>query len=264
MKSLTHLSESGAARMVDVTAKEPTERNATAEATVTLSKEAFDAVVNGGTKKGDVFAAARIAGIMAAKRTSELIPLCHPIALTGAEVDFTIDESRHAIRILASAKTSGKTGVEMEALTAASIAALTIYDMTKSVDKGSIVQSVRLVSKSGGKSGHYMAKETSRRNPTVPAPQPPSRVRPATLMNEATGLPAKRTADAQRDTGAQREAFRTFMTSKHLRATQWAKDAGVPVAQIYAFLTGKTRSIPSDVAERLARAARSQVDDMFK
>ena len=264
MSKLTHLNESGEARMVDVTAKDATERDATAEATVMLSAEAFDAVVGGSTKKGDVFGAARIAGIMAAKKTSELIPLCHQIALTSAEIEFTTDASRHAIRVVASAKTSGITGVEMEALTAASIAALTIYDMTKSVDKGSTIEGVRLISKSGGKSGNYVAKDANPRNPTLLSARTRSRVQPATLINEITALPAKRTADAQRDTGAQREAFRTFMTSRHLRATQWAKDAGVPVAQIYAFLTGKTRSIPADLAERLARAARSKVDDMFR
>lgn len=264
MNKLTHLNEMGAARMVDVSAKDSTEREASAEAKVILSESAFDAVAHGETKKGDVFAAARIAGIMAAKKTSELIPLCHPIALTAVEIELTSDESGHSIRILATARTSGKTGVEMEALTAASIAALTIYDMTKSVDKGSTIEGVRLVSKSGGKSGRYIANEKNRRSSDSALPHMRSRVRPSTLMNETTGLSAKRTADAQRDTGAQREAFRTFMTSKHLRATQWAKDAGVPVAQIYAFLTGKTRAIPADVAEKLARAARSQVDDMFR
>jgi hypothetical protein len=202
--------------------------------------------------------------VRAAKKTSDLIPLCHPIALTGVQVEFSADESHHSIRILASARTSGKTGVEMEALTAVSIAALTIYDMTKSVDKGSTIEGVRLVSKSGGKSGHYLAKQLSRRAPAISPTQMPSRVRPTTIMNATTGFAAKRTADAQRDSGAQREAFRSFMTSKHLRATQWAKEAGVPVAQIYAYLTGKTRSIPADIAERLARAARCQADDMFR
>ena len=264
MSKLTHLNESGAARMVDVTAKDTTERAAAAEATVILSAQAFNAVVGGEIEKGDVFAAARIAGIMAAKKTGELIPLCHSIMLTGVEVEFSADESRHSIRVLASARTSGKTGVEMEALTAVSIAALTIYDMTKSVDKGSTIEGVRLVSKSGGKSGHYVAKQMNRSGPASSSPQISSRARPVTLMNETTRITAKRTADAQRDTGAQREAFRTFMTSKHLRATQWARDASVPVAHIYAFLTGKTRSIPADIAERLARAARSDVDDMFR
>jgi hypothetical protein len=152
----------------------------------------------------------------------------------------------------------------MEPLTAASIAALTIYDMTKSVDKGSSIEAVRLISKSGGKSGNYVTKDPNPRTTTLLSTRTRSRAPTATLINEVTALPAKRTADAQRDTGAQREAFRTFMTSRHLRATQWAKDAGVPVAQIYAFLTGKTRSIPTDIAERLARAARSKVDDMFR
>src|SRR5471030_574934 len=157
MNKLTHLDEHGAARMVDVSKKDPTDREAEAEAILRLSAEAFEAVIEGAIKKGDVLAAARIAGIMAAKKTSELIPLCHPIALTKANVDFEPDASRSAIRIVASAKTSGQTGVEMEALTAASIAALTIYDMIKAVDKTAVIGDIRLISKSGGKSGEFVA-----------------------------------------------------------------------------------------------------------
>lgn len=264
MNKLTHLDEHGAARMVDVSGKDATDREATAEATIILSPEAFEAVTSGTAKKGDVFAAARIAGIMAAKKTSELIPLCHPIALTKANIDFELDASRSAIRIVSLAKTTGQTGVEMEALTAASIAALTIYDMIKAVDKAAVIEGVRLVSKSGGKSGDFAAKESQTEKPAYRSAGMRSRAQPATLMGAVSAPPPKRDANAQRDTGAQREAFRTFMTSRHLRATQWAKDAGVPVAQIYAFLTGKTRSIPGDVAERLARAARSRVEDMFR
>jgi cyclic pyranopterin monophosphate synthase len=157
MKKLTHLDKSGAARMVDVSAKDKTAREATAEAVIVLSRAAFKAALSGNAKKGDVLAAARIAGIMAAKKTSELIPLCHPIALTKATVEFEPLAKRSAIRILATAKTIGQTGVEMEALTAASVAALTIYDMVKAVDRGAVIQSVRLLSKSGGKSGRYAA-----------------------------------------------------------------------------------------------------------
>ncbi|HEY1837199.1 MAG TPA: cyclic pyranopterin monophosphate synthase MoaC [Rhizomicrobium sp.] len=157
MSKLTHLDESGAARMVDVSGKSITTRQASAEAVVLLSKAAFAAALSGNAKKGDVLAAARIAGIMAAKMTSQLIPLCHPIALSQASIAFETDKTRHAIRVVASAKTAGQTGVEMEALTAASIAALTIYDMVKAVDRGAVIQSVRLISKSGGKSGDYKA-----------------------------------------------------------------------------------------------------------
>ena len=131
MSKLSHLDAKGAAHMVDVSAKAVTAREATAEATVTLSAEAFAAVMDGTAPKGDVLAAARIAGIMAAKKVPELIPLCHPLALTKAAVDFEPDAERNAIRIIATAATDGQTGVEMEALTAASVAALTLYDMIK-------------------------------------------------------------------------------------------------------------------------------------
>jgi cyclic pyranopterin phosphate synthase len=157
MKKLTHLDKKGAARMVDVSRKDATAREATAEAIIVLSRAAFQAALSGDAKKGDVLAAARIAGIMAAKKTSELIPLCHPIALAKATVEFEPLKKRHAIRILAAAKTTGQTGVEMEALTAASVAALTIYDMVKAVDRGAVIESIRLLSKSGGKSGRYTA-----------------------------------------------------------------------------------------------------------
>jgi cyclic pyranopterin monophosphate synthase len=157
MTKLSHLDEHGAARMVDVSAKEASPREAVAEAIIVLSQAAFEAVMSGNAPKGDVLAAARIAGIMSAKKTPELIPLCHNIPLTKAEIDVAPLPERHALRILASAKTNYETGVEMEALTAATIAALTIYDMTKAIDRGAVIESVRLLTKSGGKSGAYMA-----------------------------------------------------------------------------------------------------------
>ena len=262
MNKLTHLDDSGAARMVDVSAKDATAREATAEATILLSAEAFEQVVAGTAKKGDVLTAARIAGIMAAKKTSELIPLCHPIALTKANVEFEPNEARHAIRILASAKTIGPTGVEMEALTAASIAALTIYDMVKAVDKGAVIEGVKLLAKSGGKSGDYVAEAPKTAKPAYRSAGMIGRAKPAALMGEVAA--PRPSADKQRETGQQREAFRAFMTSNRLRATQWAKDAGVPVSEIYAFLTGKTRGMPGDVADKLARAARARTEDMFR
>lgn len=157
MTKLTHLDEHGAARMVDISAKEPTPREAAAEAIVLLSKAAYEAVMDGTAPKGDVLAAARIAGIMAAKKTPELIPLCHPIPLAKTEIEITALADRHGFRIVASAKTKYETGVEMEALTAAAVAALTIYDMTKAIDRGAVIESVRLLAKSGGKSGAYAA-----------------------------------------------------------------------------------------------------------
>jgi cyclic pyranopterin phosphate synthase len=254
MNRLSHLDEHGAARMVDVSAKDATEREATAEATIALNAAAFAAVMSGTAPKGDVLAAARIAGIMAAKKTSELIPLCHPLALSKANVDF--EPQQNAIRIVATVKTNGKTGVEMEALTAVSIAALTIYDMIKAVDKTAVIEGVQLLAKSGGKSGDFRASQ-SKLYPYKPR-DAARRAKPATLMGEVSA-PKPRA-----DSTSQREAFRTFMTSHGLRATEWAKTAGVPAGQILSFLTGKSRAIPNDAAEKLARAARVRVEDMFR
>jgi cyclic pyranopterin phosphate synthase len=157
MTRLTHLDEHGGARMVDVSTREATAREAVAEAIIVLSEAAFDAVMGGQAPKGDVLAAARIAGIMAAKKTAELIPLCHSIPLAKAGIEIAPLPDRHGFRIVASAKTRHETGVEMEALMAATVAALTIYDMTKAIDRGAVIESVRLLMKSGGKSGSYAA-----------------------------------------------------------------------------------------------------------
>ena len=153
--SLTHLDEAGNAAMVDVSAKQDTLREALAEGRITMSIEALAAIREGAVKKGDVLATARIAGIMAAKKTSELIPLCHPLMLSKVAVDFTLEDD--GIRVTAIARLSGPTGVEMEALTAASVALLTIYDMAKALDKGMVIGGVRLLEKRGGKSGDWRA-----------------------------------------------------------------------------------------------------------
>lgn len=155
MTKLTHLDESGAARMVDVGGKPPTAREATAEGTITMTPEALGAIRDGTTKKGDVLAVARVAGIMAAKKTSDLIPLCHPIALASVTVDFVLGET--GITATATARTIGPTGVEMEALTAVSAALLTLYDMAKAIDKGMMIDNIRLRAKSGGRSGNWQA-----------------------------------------------------------------------------------------------------------
>lgn len=155
MTRLTHLDDTGAARMVDVGGKPQTARSATAEGRISMSPATLEAVRGGSGPKGDVLAAARIAGIMAAKKTGDLIPLCHPLALDTATVDFTFEET--AILVTARAALTGKTGVEMEALTAASIALLTIYDMAKALEKGMVIESVRLLEKTGGKSGDWHA-----------------------------------------------------------------------------------------------------------
>ncbi|YBV97476.1 cyclic pyranopterin monophosphate synthase MoaC [Phyllobacteriaceae bacterium JZ32] len=154
---LTHLDVSGAAHMVDVGAKDETERVAVAEGVVTMRAETLERILEGNAAKGDVIGAARIAGIMAAKRTAELIPLCHPLMLTKVAVEIEPDEALPGLRVQATAKLTGKTGVEMEALTAVSVACLTIYDMAKAADKAMVIGNIRLLSKSGGKSGDWTA-----------------------------------------------------------------------------------------------------------
>ena len=143
--------------MVDVSDKDITERIAMAAATITMKPETLALIMEGGIGKGDVLGVARLAGIMAAKRTADLIPLCHPLALTKVSVDLTCDKARNAVDIVATCKLKGRTGVEMEALTAATVAGLTVYDMCKAVDRGMILSDVRLKHKSGGKSGDYDA-----------------------------------------------------------------------------------------------------------
>jgi len=157
MSKLSHLDEKGAARMVDVSGKAVTERVARAEGFVAMAPETLALVEKGEAKKGDVLATARIAGIMAAKRTHELIPLCHPLAITKASIECEPSRSPAGIRVTAEVKVSGQTGVEMEALTAVAVACLTIYDMLKAADKAMTISEVRLVEKLGGRSGHYKA-----------------------------------------------------------------------------------------------------------
>jgi cyclic pyranopterin phosphate synthase len=257
MSKLSHLDAKGAAHMVDVSAKPVTAREATAEATIILSTEAFAAVSEGKAPKGDVLAVARIAGIMAAKKVPDLIPLCHPLAIAKAAVEIEPDAARRAFRIQATVATSGQTGVEMEALTAASVAALAFYDMIKAVDKSAVIETVRLLAKSGGKSGDYKA--PSRPESAKPAPAK-MRAKPSALMGEVA---APRARAQGGDVERRREAFRAFMTSRRLRPTLWAKQAGVPSGEILGFLTGRSRGFSREVAEKLARAARAQIDDMF-
>ena len=157
---LTHIDENGRADMVDVGAKPDSVRLAIAEGAVYMQPETLRLICEGMLKKGDVLTVARIAGIMAAKRTSELIPLCHPIPLNKISVDLAIDEAANAVRITATARTTGKTGVEMEALTAVSVAGLTIYDMAKAVDRAMRIGDIRLIEKRGGVHGDYVAPDT--------------------------------------------------------------------------------------------------------
>ena len=157
MNGLTHFDSKGDAHMVDVSAKEVTARVATAECHISMASETFDIISEGRARKGDVLSVARLAGIMGAKRTADLIPLCHPLAIAKVAVDLTLDPDLPGIRISATVKTTGQTGVEMEALTAASVAALTVYDMAKAVDRAMQIDGLRVVLKEGGKSGRYEA-----------------------------------------------------------------------------------------------------------
>ncbi|AIX74379.1 MAG: cyclic pyranopterin monophosphate synthase MoaC [Mixta calida] len=159
MSQLTHINAAGEAHMVDVSAKAETLREARAEACVVMAPATLQMIIEGRHHKGDVFATARIAGIQAAKRTWDLIPLCHPLMLSKVEVELTAEPEKNRVRIESVCRLTGKTGVEMEALTAASVAALTIYDMCKAVQKDMVIESVRLLQKSGGKSGDFQAVE---------------------------------------------------------------------------------------------------------
>ncbi|UCD16752.1 MAG: cyclic pyranopterin monophosphate synthase MoaC [Candidatus Zixiibacteriota bacterium] len=158
-KKLTHIGEKGDARMVDVGGKQDTDRFAVARARVLITEKLFTQLQENALGKGDAFSAARIAGIQAAKRTSDLIPLCHTLPLTSVSVDVKLDENPPAVEITAEARTHYKTGVEMEALMAVSVAALTIYDMAKAVDRGMIIESVKLMEKGGGQGGHWRRKD---------------------------------------------------------------------------------------------------------
>ena len=160
MSSFTHIDEKGQVRMVDVTGKDTTVRTAVAQGIVSMNPETFEMIQNQKVKKGNVIETARIAGIMAAKRTSDLIPMCHPLTITHVQIDFYPEQTSNAIRIEAAVRIIGQTGVEMEALTAVSVAALTIYDMCKSYDRGMTISNICLMAKSGGKSGTFKRKLT--------------------------------------------------------------------------------------------------------
>ena len=159
MEDFTHFNEQGRARMVDVSEKAETARVAVARGRVLVNRDTFDLIRSGGLKKGDVLTTAQIGGIMGAKRTAELIPMCHNIALSGVDIDFVMNEADLAVVIMAAAKCAGKTGVEMEALTAVSVAALTVYDMCKAVQRDMVIDGICLVKKSGGKSGDFVREE---------------------------------------------------------------------------------------------------------
>lgn len=264
MSKLTHLDEHGKAKMVDVSAKDTTTRTAMAEAIVRMKPETLSLVLEGTAPKGDVLAAARIAGIMAAKKTSEIIPLCHPLPISGVTIACEPDEEGSLIRVLASVKVSGQTGVEMEAMTAATVAALTIYDMLKAAERGIVIEAVRLLSKEGGKSGAYRAeaeKSPARgrlvRRPTTAAAA--RLVRHRSTPAEVEAQPRKTS-----DHAARRDALRRFMSTRGLTAHAWAKDAGVAVGVIYSFLHGRTHALTKGEEQKLADAAGVAPEDLYR
>ena len=159
MADFSHFNDNGRARMVDVSEKNETSRTAVAAGRVLVNEETFRLIKTGGMKKGDVLATAQIAGIMGAKRTPDIIPMCHPIMMSGVDIDFNLNEEELAVEICATAKCTGVTGVEMEALTAVSVAALTVYDMCKAVQKDMVISDIRLLKKTGGKSGEFIREE---------------------------------------------------------------------------------------------------------
>ena len=265
MSDLTHVDEAGRAAMVDVTDKADTDRVAIAAAFIALQPETLAAIAEGSIAKGDVMAAARIAGIMAAKKTSELIPLCHPLMLTGVTVEIAPREDGAGLTIEATAKVRGPTGVEMEALTAASIAALTIYDMVKAVDREAVIGEIRLLAKSGGKSGDF-----ARDGEAAPARTP----EPAKLVSRgyrrapgAAVATRPRNVDlgpaTPRATHSRADAFRVFLREGRLQVSAWAAEAGLPVGLVYGFLHGRVSRLPKDAEEKLAKAANATIKDVF-
>jgi cyclic pyranopterin phosphate synthase len=256
MSKLSHLDERGQASMVDVSSKAQTERTATAEARVVISEDAFKQVVDGTLPKGDVVATARIAGIMGAKKTSELIPLCHPLGITHAGIEIVPLPDGRTLQVTSTAKTTGQTGVEMEALTAAAIAALTIYDMVKAVDKSAVIESVRLLTKSGGKSGTYQAPQRRAVEPEPPKAPGKRSATPRVLSHETTAPPAATAADG-------RERLRQFMVARGLRPSEWAQSASVPLNELYGYLSGHSRKLSPDAIEKLAKAARTTPEQML-
>jgi len=267
MSKLTHIDDKGDARMVDVSGKDTTVRTAMAEAVVRMKPQTLALVLGGAAPKGDVLAVARVAGIMAAKRTADLIPLCHPLPISGVTVVCEPDEDLSLIRVLASVKVSGQTGVEMEALTAASVAALTIYDMLKAAERGIVIESLRLVSKEGGKSGAFRAEKpepaTARARVVRRAASAQTRrtrrlAKPSEIASEMT--PRKLPSDGN----TRREGLRRFMADRGLTAHAWAKDAGLSVGVIYSFLHGRSHALTKAEEQKLADAAGVSIEDLYR
>jgi cyclic pyranopterin phosphate synthase len=268
VSKLTHLNDKGQAHMVDVSSKAPTERTAMAEAIVRMNPETLEAVLEGAIPKGDVLAVARVAGIMAAKKTSDLIPLCHPLPISAVTVLCEPDEAECIIRILATVRVTGTTGVEMEALTAASVAALTIYDMLKAVERGITIEAIRLISKEGGKSGSFRAEDKPASSGRHAAQRRASgvqiktrRARAVAVSEVAVEAPVrKNVADASN----KREALRRFMQARGLTAHAWTRDAGLAVGVLYSFLHGRTHSLTRGEEQKLASAINVDPEDLYR
>jgi cyclic pyranopterin phosphate synthase len=268
VSKLTHLNDKGQAHMVDVSSKAPTERTAMAEAIVRMNPETLEAVLEGAVPKGDVLAVARVAGIMAAKKTSDLIPLCHPLPISAVTVLCEPDEAECIIRILATVRVTGTTGVEMEALTAASVAALTIYDMLKAVERGITIEAIRLISKEGGKSGSFRAEDKPASSGRNAALRRASGVQIKTRRARAVGVsevpmePAVRKNVA--DASNKREALRRFMQARGLTAHAWTRDAGLAVGVLYSFLHGRTHALTRGEEQKLASAINVDPEDLYR
>jgi cyclic pyranopterin phosphate synthase len=253
MSKLSHFDKDGKAAMVDISDKSETKRTAIAKGSISMEPETLSLIEAGTAKKGDVLGIARVAGIMAAKKASDLIPLCHPLALNKVTVDFTLDKESSRVDIKALAKVDGKTGVEMEALTAVSVAALTIYDMVKAVDKNMVIGDIRLAFKDGGKSGTYKEpqgeKEDKRSEPKARATVRPQEV-PLTPTRLTTA-------------NGSREALRAFMQAKRIKPMRWAQDAGIAPGTLYGFLQGRIASLSDDDVRKLADAVHADTHDLF-
>jgi len=264
MSKLSHLDDRGRAHMVDVGAKDITERVAVATGVVAMKPDTLALILGNGIKKGDVLAAARLAGIMAAKRTADLIPLCHPLSLNAITVDLVPGGDQKSIEITARVKVSGRTGVEMEALTAVSVAALTLYDMAKAVDRGMSITDIRLVEKSGGRSGLYKSGQDE--TPDAPLPPQLKSRKMRSTPHDAPGTPPQQRAQPARFAPLpnHREAFRTFLNRNKIQVSALSKKAGVRSGEVYGFLNGQTPALAQETATLLATAAGVSVDELFK
>ncbi len=253
MSDLTHF-EDGKAVMVDVSDKDVTTRTAIARGTVTMNETAFEKLSSGTSKKGDVLGVARIAGIMAAKKTSDLIPLCHPLSLSKVTIDFTLDESSRQVALEATVKTDGKTGVEMEALTAVSVSTLTIYDMLKAVDKAMEISDIALHHKTGGKSGDF--DRTNESGDKKTSTEPKAKARPSEVPLHPPHI-------TQPMAAGKRESLQRFMADKRLKPLKWAKQAGIEPGILYQFLQGRSGSLPAEAETKLAAAIGTPVAAMY-